>query len=207
MTTARTTESIPLALTNNAQERQARLATRVSALRSKAATGNLDRLLLIVGGILMPLGLLVVILGWVGASRTPLVFEQIPYLLSGAGLGLGLVFAGGFTYFSYWQTVRVRDSREQQRELITALRRVEARIALLEGSNQAAATSTSKRSTSAATATKSRTVVTASALVATTTGTMVHTADCPVVAGRDKLKKVAADGGGLKPCKICEPLG
>jgi hypothetical protein len=84
--------------------------------------------LLIVGGILLPLGFLVILVGWMGASRTPLLFEQVPYLLSGGVLGLGLVFAGGFIYFAYWQTLLVRESRQhsdQNTQLIAGLSRIE----------------------------------------------------------------------------------
>lgn len=193
MTTVRTTESLPVALNSNAAvERQERLALRVRSLRTKASTGSFDRALLMVGGILIPVGVLFVILGWVGASRTPLVFEQIPYLISGGALGLSLVFAGGFTYFAYWQSVRVRDARTHQRELLLALRRVEARIAMLETGDTAGSTSTNAAK--------------GGYLVATQTGSMVHRPDCTVVAGRDKLKKVPADGAGMVPCKICDPL-
>ena len=82
--------------------------------------------MLVVGGVLVPLGVLLVFLGWLGASRTPLLFEQIPYLISGGQLGLALVVGGGFVYFTYWQAVRVREARAQHAELIAALARLEA---------------------------------------------------------------------------------
>jgi hypothetical protein len=106
-----------------------RLATAVQGLRTRAAGGNLDRWLLVIGGTLMPLGVLLIILGWLGASHTPLQFEQTPYLISGGILGLALVVGGGFVYFAYWQTLRVRESREQSRELLAALGRVEGLLA------------------------------------------------------------------------------
>src|SRR3954453_1841770 len=88
-----------------AAKRQSRLATRVRALRTRAGTGQLDRWLLIIGGILLPLGVLLILLGWLGASRTILPFEQIPYLVSGGLLGIAFVIIGGFVYFASWQTV------------------------------------------------------------------------------------------------------
>lgn len=178
------------ALQTEAESRQARLSGRLKGLRTRAAEGSLDRWLLLAGGLLVPVGILIVILGWVGASRTPLVFEQIPYLISGGALGIALVFAGGFIYFAYWQSVRVRDARTQHRELLLALRRVEGRLVLLEGGSITHGSSHN-----------------GSSLVATETGSMVHTRECPVVQGRDKLRAVAADGGGMVPCKICDPLG
>ena len=181
-------ESLAAGPTAAAGERK--LASRVQRLSTRAASGSLDRWLLIVGGVLVPLGVLVVILGWLGASRTPLVFEQVPYLISGGQLGVALVFAGGFVYFAYWQTVRVRDARAHQAELVASLQRIES---LLAGGASLPAPGTTRAPA-------------ADSLVATSTGTMLHRADCTIVAGRANLRVVTADTPGLEPCKICEPL-
>jgi hypothetical protein len=77
-------------------ERAARLRGRTSTDRSKA--------LFVVGGAAVSLGLAMVVLGYVGASHTIYVFEQIPYLISGGILGGSLVVAGGFCYFAFWLT-------------------------------------------------------------------------------------------------------
>jgi hypothetical protein len=168
------------------ESRFARLTAQVRQLRTHAWLGSRDRWLLVVGGVLMPLGLLLIVLGWVGASRTPLPFEQTPYLISGGLLGLGLVFAGGFVYFAYWQTVRIRESREQAQQLTSALGRLEA---LLTSSGVAAAGN-------AGTTT----------FVATANGSIFHRQDCTVVAGRSDLRRVDPDRDGLAPCRICDPL-
>ena len=117
------TETVPGAGPTRSQA----LAERVRTLGPRGAGGRRpDRWMLVVGGILVPLGVLLVFLGWLGASRTPLLFEQIPYLISGGQLGLALVVGGGFVYFTYWQAVRVREARAQHAELIAALARLEA---------------------------------------------------------------------------------
>src|ERR1035437_2717955 len=108
-----------------AGERQSRQRVQMRRLRTRAAAGNLDRWLLVAGGVLVPLGIMLIILGWVGAAGTPLLFEQIPYLISGGLLGLGLVFVGGFVYFAYWLTVLVREGREERRDVAGALSRIE----------------------------------------------------------------------------------
>jgi hypothetical protein len=144
--------------------------------------------MLIVGGVLMPLGLLLIILGWVGASRTPLPFEQTPYLISGGILGLALVVAGGFTYFAYWQTLRVRESREQTEAVTAALGRLEALLA--SGASTVAGTSAG---------------VTAG-YVATPNGSIFHRPDCTVVAARTDLTSVNPQRTKLEPCRICTPL-
>jgi hypothetical protein len=95
------------------------------------------------------------------------------------------VIAGGFVYFAYWETVRIRESREQTQTLAAALMRLESAL-------QTAGTATGE----AAPAT----------YVATATGSIFHRQDCTVVAGRSDLRQVDPDRDGLAPCRICDPL-
>src|SRR3954452_15143118 len=164
-----------------------RLTEAVAQLRTRAAGGRLDSWMLIIGGVLMPLGVLLIILGWVGASRTPLPFEQTPYLISGGILGLALVISGGFVYFAYWQTLRVRESREQTNEITAALARLEALLAGGVATSGAPAPVTT-------------------GYVATPNGSIFHRPDCTVVAGRTDLTAVNPNRTKLEPCRICEPL-
>src|SRR5437868_9399914 len=179
-----TTPSLGQAL--GTTDRSGRLAEAVRRLRTRAATGGLDRWLLIIGGTLMPLGVLLILLGWLGASRTPFPFEQTPYLISGGILGLALVISGGFVYFAYWQTLRVRESREQTKEITAGLSRVEALLA--SGASTAGGPP-----------------VTAG-FVSTPNGSIFHRPDCPVVAGRTDLSRVDPKRTKLEPCRICHPL-
>lgn len=169
--------------------RQERLAEQVSGLRGRRGLSS-DRWMLVVGGLLLPLGIVLVLLGWWGASHTVFVFEQVPYLLSGGVLGLALVISGGFVYFAYWLTLMVRESRLGRSELAAALNRVER---LLEES-------AAPRTTRTAGTPSGR-------LVATRTGTMVHRPDCVAVDGKGDLREVTAETPGLTPCKLCDPLG
>jgi hypothetical protein len=43
-------------------------------------------------------------------------------------------------------------------------------------------------------------------LVATPNGSLLHRADCAVVAKRDDLRRLPADAAGFTPCQICQPL-
>src|SRR4051794_20364410 len=172
-----------------AAERQSRLATRVRALRTRAGSGQLDRWLLIIGGICLPLGVLLIVLGWLGASRTILTFEQIPYLVSGGLLGLAFVIIGGFVYFAYWQTLLVRDTRSERRELLDALGRIERLLSTGVGASNGQQSSYDEEQ-----------------LVATQNGSMIHRQDCPVVLNRDNLRTVAGDEPNLRPCSICDPF-
>ena len=173
-------------MTLTAEGRFARLTAGVRTLRTRASIGRLDVWMLVVGGALMPLGVVFIIRGCMGASHTPLPFEQTPYLISGGLLGLGFVIAGGFLYFGYWQTVRIRESRDQTRELASALGRLEN---LLKDSGLATAEGAA-----------------ADSFVATTNGSIYHRRECTVVAGRTDLRPVDPDRDGLAPCRICTPL-
>ncbi len=190
-TSAQEAFPVPEGRTGERDRRYARLSTRVGSLRSRArSAGDNDRFLLIAGSVIVPLGLLLVVLGWVGASHTVLIFEQIPYLVSGGMLGLALVVAGGFVYWSYWQTLLVREARADRQELTAGLARLEALLeqaldARLPGAEQAPPVD----------------------LVVTARGTMLHRSDCSVVAGRDGLRPATADSPGLQPCRLCDPLG
>lgn len=172
-----------------------RLAAEVRTLRTRRGALHLDeRLLMVAGGVIAPLGLVVVLLGWWGAARTPHVFEQVPYLISGGLFGLSLVVLGAFCYFTHWLTQLIKEQRAQSQAVLGALEQLAARVASADprarsaiGSNGAGAS-------------------TASTLVATERGTMAHRPSCQVVAGRSGLRPVRA-GDGLPPCRLCDPYG
>jgi hypothetical protein len=111
--------------TADQQERDERFAEGVRRLRiGRASIVLSERILLVLGGILAPLGVAVVALGWWGASKSAYEFEQIPYLISGGLLGLSLVFIGCFFYFAHWLTQLVKEHREQSQAILTALNRL-----------------------------------------------------------------------------------
>ena len=102
------------------------LTARASRLRGRTATDR-SKLLFVVGGAAVSLGFAMVVLGYLGASHTIYVFEQIPYLISGGILGGSLVVAGGFCYFAFWLTrlfnemSQTRASNERIEALLTEL--------------------------------------------------------------------------------------
>ena len=106
--------------------RYAELTRRAEGLRRGGRLGG-PTLLLVIGAVTVSLGLLLVVLGWLGASHTIYVFEQVPYLISGGLLGGSLVVAGSATYFAYWMTKvhgqnqRAADSLERMEELLRVL--------------------------------------------------------------------------------------
>jgi hypothetical protein len=109
------------------------LAERLAALRKRTRFTVTDRTLLIAGSILMPLGVVFVLLAWYGAAHTTRVFEQIPYLISGGLLGVGLVIAGGFCYFGYFVARLLATSREMLDSLLRLEDRLEAAEERLAG--------------------------------------------------------------------------
>jgi hypothetical protein len=114
----------------DADERQRRFAVGIRELRVGSTSVVLsERILLVLAGIVAPLGLIVVVLGWWGASQTPYLFEQVPYLISGGLLGLALVFLGAFFYFAHWLTELVKEHRAQSAAVIEALDRLSQQIA------------------------------------------------------------------------------
>jgi hypothetical protein len=147
------------------------------------------RRLAVLGGALVPVGIGLVLLGWHGASRTSNVYEQVPYLISGAQLGQTLAVVGALCFFAHWLTVLVREHRQQTREVVGALERLEAAItAALDGSGRVA--------------TGAPAAGAPERLVATARGTLAHRPGCSVVAGRTGLREVAL-ADGLARCQLC----
>ena len=176
-------------------KRLQRLADGVRQLRTGGGTLNLgERTLMVIAGLVAPLGLVLILVGWYGAARTPNLFEQIPYAISGGLFGLGLLFLGSFCYFAHWMTELVKEHRSQSAALLEAISRLEdtvrssaTRVDPAAGADAAAAAA-----------------LNGVALVATDKGTMAHRPECVVVAGKTDLRAVSPDEG-LAACKLCEP--
>lgn len=208
------------------EERLLRLLERASA-SSRFNLG--ERWLFALGGALVVAGFVVVVIGWAGASRTVLVAGQIPYLLSGGLIGLGLVFLGGFLYFGHWVAVLVRESRERGAEDREDLALVRDSLVQIQRSLNALAGALSAPPVASAPAGQAVTFTrpvpavtarlagadgtegtagledTAPVLLATPTGTMAHRPGCRAVAGKANLRPVSVSDG-LKPCGMCRPL-
>lgn len=150
---------------------------------------GIEFILIVVSAVVLPLGLAVILLGWYGASHTPYLFEQVPYLISGGIFGLGLVFLGGLVYFSSLLS-RSAAQQQAQGEVLTAL---------LEQIRDGLATPRSAAAPARATNGKAP-------FVATAKGAMLHRPDCPVVLGREDLRAVAGDDQRFSPCSMCAPL-
>jgi len=109
-TSAAPTDATPI------EAREQRLVSVLGRARRQAGRVSGEQWLFVAGGALVLAGIVLVIIGWVGTSRTVLVAGQIPYVVSGGLLGLGLIFLGGFLYFGYWLALLVRDNRARRQE-------------------------------------------------------------------------------------------
>jgi hypothetical protein len=143
-----------------------------------------DRTLLVVGGVLLPLGFGLIGIGWYGSAQTTLDFEQTPYLISGGLLGLALVVLGGLLYFSYWLTRLVRDGQEQ------ANRTAEHQVRL-EGLLTSLAFGLAARGP-------------ADSLVITPEGSMLHRPGCAVTEGQ-AVRAADSASFDLALCGLCRP--
>jgi hypothetical protein len=114
-------------------------------------------------------------------------------------LGLASVVIGGFFFWAHWlyriydqADLHHQEAMRQQAELIRAL---------LQLRGEESPTALAKAGAAAGS--------TATAFVATRSGTTVHRPDCSLIASRSgQLKQLtAAEAARLKPCRVCDPLG
>ena len=186
---------------HHGRERVTKLKSSIGGLRTRAASRGLDFYLFLAGAVLVPLGVLVMVLGWYGASNTGYLFEQIPYVISGGLIGLGLVIVGSFAYFAYWLTRMFHQQREQADRMVGVLERLEARLTEVSAASAASSASAAGSGRSA------RNRNGGAQYVATASGTMFHRPDCSVVTNRPNLRKVRGDEPGMEPCRLCDPFG
>ncbi len=156
-----------------------------SGLGGKSPDGlrRIDRMVEQAALVMMPTGFVFILLGWMGASRTPLAFEQIPYLISGGLLGLGLIVGGGLLYVGGWiaRSAQLLPKEQPEAGFVRALEG----LSLVGGAAAAAP---------------------AGAWVRTPSGSMFHLAECSVVTSRDDVVRVTEkQAEKFKACGMCNP--
>ncbi len=153
----------------------------------------------IAGSILVPLGVLVILLAWYGSAHTPYVQQQIPYLVSGSFVGLGLMIVGALLYWAHW-LYRLYDQADLHHE--AAMRRQEQLIERLIDAVGTAAPARAARP-------GAPTVAEGDGLVVTASGANVHRSDCPIILRHPVgVRRLGADEAAGRPaCRICQPLG
>jgi uncharacterized membrane protein len=106
----------------------------IAGMHLRPPEDSAERSWLIAGLALPVIGLLVILIGWWGASGTEYPAEQLPYLLSGGFFGLGLVIAGGALfvrysttrYLRFWYLRMIYEQRAQTDRMTEALDRTES---------------------------------------------------------------------------------
>ena len=75
----------------------------------------------LIGTMLMTAGIAAILFAWWGVAHTGYVFEQIPYVVSGGMLGVGLIAVGGFLYFGSWLVKLLEEQRQTTYALLQLL--------------------------------------------------------------------------------------
>jgi hypothetical protein len=178
-------------------------ATGAQAVRSSAVRDQRYRMMQLAlftgGAVLMPMGIVAILLGWYGVAHTKYQYNQLPYVVSGGLLGLGLVFLGGFLYFGAWLAKMGSEQREAAQRLADTVL-VLADLVGRQGQLAAPAdTGLSPPADAAATAQDGTTLVLAGA------GSTVHRRNCPLIAHRDDLHALSGNESDLGTCRVCRP--
>ncbi len=113
--------------------RRDRFRTAVGRLAERSSSADLIRWMLVPGSLAVLLGFAAIVLGWVGAARTAREIEQVPYLISGGLIGLGLVMLGGLLLAStFWVAVLRKLQSEADARATQALGDLSTRVTALE---------------------------------------------------------------------------
>ena len=135
---------------------------------------------------LFVVGVILVLLGWYGAAHTNIMTEQIPYLISGGLLGLGLIIVAGVLSV---QTSIERDNAELRRVIARAL----ANAADPNGSAPDDALAAPK-------------VLTNGHVFVVPGGRSYHAPGCPITEGKDGTEAFVlaqATAAGYAVCRLC----
>jgi hypothetical protein len=146
----------------------------------------------VAGAVLLPVGLIVIGLGWYGVAHTPYAYDQMSYLVSGGILGLGITFVGGFLYFGAWLARVAADQKEASKRLADTLLVLADAVSHSSAGTAPGVVPAAQRDPG-------------SVLVVAGNGTTVHRADCDLVSGRDDLRPAGPDAPGLTACRLCHP--
>ncbi|MHB8464772.1 MAG: hypothetical protein ACYDH6_04400 [Acidimicrobiales bacterium] len=157
------------------------------------------------GAFLAVLGIVIILFAWYGAAHTAYVQQQIPYLVSGSFIGLGLMVLGGLLYWAHW-LYRVYDQADLHNE--AAIARQEELMGRLIDAIEAGAVAPRAGRAVAREGRRPVTVAAVEQLVVTAGGTNVHRADCAIVARHaDGARRVSASAAAtMAPCRICRPV-
>jgi len=150
---------------------------------------TLQLVLFAAGAILMPLGIIAIMLGWYGVAHTKYQYDQLPYVVSGGLLGVGLVMLGGFLYFGAWLAKVANDQRESSRQMADTMLVLADLISRQPGTSSAADTLADPGAVP----------------VLAGSGSTVHRRDCALIAHREDLHVITGREADLATCRVCRP--
>src|SRR4051794_32722859 len=150
---------------------------------------TLQVVLFAAGAILMPLGIIAIMLGWYGVAHTKYQYNQLPYVVSGGLLGLGLVFLGGFLYFGAWLAKVANEQRESSRQLADTILVLADMVSRQSAPGGAESTLAEPGAVP----------------VLAGAGSTVHRRDCALIAHRDDLHVLTGREADLGVCRVCRP--
>jgi hypothetical protein len=159
-------------------------STGVSPVKGNNAQ-LLQTVLFWAGAIMMPLGIVIILLGYYGVANSVYDFEREAYTASGGFLGLAVTFLGGFLYFGAWLARIASDNQQASQRLADTL------LVLADVTSRAAATHDPAGDVAALPVTAGD-------------GTTLHRRDCALIAHRDDLQP-AGGRTGLTSCRVCKP--
>lgn len=146
------------------------------------------------GYILIALGAILLLAGYLGVSREVIVARQIPYLVSGGLVGLAFITVGG-------RLLLIEDLRRDSGRLDRLEKAVqELHQVLLYRPDAPSLTEPVAASTNGARPSK---------LLVLPGGESFHRPDCPVVGDKSSGRSVTletAQRKGLRACPLCQPL-
>lgn len=113
-----------------------RLASGVDDLHVPEPSGDAEAMLLKVGFALPVIGVVLILVAWWNSAGTKYVADQVPMLISGAILGVGLILVGVGLFvrfsmarlFRFWLARLVAEQQAQTDRLVQVLESVEAAV-------------------------------------------------------------------------------
>lgn len=112
--------------------RLARLAAAVDGARRRRSDRDIRKVMQMLGMVAIIFGFVCILLGWYGASHSPYLYQEIPYLISGGLLGVALVIAGGVLVRCAWSLRQVEEARRNALAIVRSIDRLERVVRTLE---------------------------------------------------------------------------
>jgi hypothetical protein len=130
-----------------------KLAGVLDASRQRRGRGDVRKLMNAIGMLAIGFGIAAIVLGWYGASHSPYLFQEVPYVISGGILGLGLIVTGAVLVVCSWSLRQIQEERRNAQAMVRSVERLERLLsatlaAPMNGSPNPTAEAAASRATS-----------------------------------------------------------